>query len=333
LWNFYKEIKLTRSIRYLKAVQEALSQEMTRDENVIVMGEDVRHSLRGITKGFYEKFGAERVIDSPISELTMVGCGTGAAISGLRPVLEFQLPEFVFFAFDQIVNQAQKLRYMTGGKLTIPVTYLVPGMGACGAGLSGQHSDTTYPYVLQAGLKVVMPSSPYDAKGLLTTAIRDNDPVMVYLPARLLPAKGEVPEESYSIPLGKGVIKKEGKDITIVATGHLVNIAIEVAEEFDKKGVSVEVLDPRTLYPLDKDLIKESVSKTGRVIIFDDSIKTCGYASEISAIIGEEVFDKLKAPIRRICRANVPVPFSTPMECYVMPDKEKLVSTINQLNS
>lgn len=323
---------MARVLRYLHAVQEALYQEMAKDANVFIIGEDVRHSLRGISKGLYEKFGSERVIDTPISELTMVGCGTGAAISGLRPVVEFQLPEFVFFAFDQIVNQAQKLRYMTGGKLKIPVTYLVPGMGACGSGLSGQHSDTVYAYVIHAGVKVVVPSTPYDAKGLLITSIRDNDPVMVYLPARCLPIKGEVPEELYSLPLGKGVIRKEGKDITVIAVGHLVNIAVEVAKEMDGKGLSIEVLDPRTLYPLDKDLIKKSVSKTGRVIIFDDSNKTCSIASEISAIIGEEVFYKLKSPIRRICRANVPIPFSTTMECYVMPDKRKLVDVINQLN-
>ena len=305
---------------------------MIRNHDVIIIGEDVRQSLRGITKGFYEEFGADRVIDTPISEIGLVGCGTGLAMSGVRPIVEFQIPEFVFFAFDQIVNQAQKLRYMTGGKLTIPVTYIVPGMGACGVGLAGQHSDNTYTYVLHAGMKVVIPSTPYDAKGLLITAIRENDPVMVYLPARCLPKKGEVPEGIYTIPFGQGIIRKEGKDITVIATGHLVHVAVEVAEEVEKEGISIEVLDPRTLLPLDKDLIIKSVSKTGRVLIFDDTNKTCGVAAEISAVVGEEAFDSLKAPIRRISRADVPVPFSKPMECYVMPNKEKLIEVIHEFN-
>jgi len=321
-----------RTLRYLHAVKEAVQQEMRRDQDIIIIGEDVRQSLRGITKGLVDEFGSDRVIDTPISELALVGCATGLAMSGVRPIVEFQLPEFVFFAFEQIVNQAQKLRYMTGGKLTIPVTYIVPGLGACGAGLAGQHSDTTYTYVLHGGVKVAIPSTPYDAKGLLITAIRDNDPVMVYLPAKCLGIKGEVPEELYTLPFGEGVIRKDGKDLTIIATGHLVNVAVEVAKEVEGKGISIEVLDLRTLLPIDKDLIKKSISKTGRVIIIDDSNKTCGVAAEISAIIGEEVFTHLKAPIRRISRADVPVPFSLPMECYVMPDKEKLINIINEFN-
>lgn len=210
-----------RNIRYLQAVAEGLTQEMVRDSSVFVMGEDVRHSLRGITKGLVDEFGPDRIIDTPISESGFTGVGTGAAILGMRPVLEYQVSEFVFFAFDQLVDQAQKLRYMSGGKLTIPVTYIIVGSGARG-GMAGQHSDNPYPYILHGGIKTVIPSTPYDAKGLLVSAIRDNDPVAVFLPINCMGLRGSVPEEEYVIPLGEGELKKEGNDITVVAVGHLV---------------------------------------------------------------------------------------------------------------
>jgi len=316
-----------RSIYYLKAISEALLNEMKINPDVIVIGEDVRYSLRGITKGFIDIFGPDRVIDTPISEAGLTGVGTGAALTGLRPVLEFQICEFIFFAFDQLVDQAQKLRYMSGGKLKAPVTYLISSSGARG-GMAGQHSDNPYPYLLHSGMKTVMPSTPYDAKGLLVSAIRDDDPVAVFLPVNSLGTKGDVPEEQYTIPLGKGEIKKEGKDITVVATGHLVKIALEAAEDLKSSGISVEVYDPRTLLPLDKELLFKSVKKTGRVVIFDDSNWTCGFAAEISAIIAEECFTYLKSPIRRVTRADVPIPFNAQMESFVLPNKEKLIRAI-----
>ena len=319
-----------RKLRYLKAVSEGLKQQMVKDKNIFVIGEDVRESLRGITKGFIDEFGPERVIDTPISEAGFTGIGTGAAFLGMRPVLEFQISEFVFFAFDQLIDQAQKLRYMSGGKLKVPVTYIIVGAGAKG-GMAGQHSDNPYPYILHGGMKTVIPSTPYDAKGLLVSAIRDDDPVAFFLPINIQGMKGSVPEEEYSIPLGKGEIKKEGKDITIVAVGHLVSIALEVAEKAETEGRSIEVFDPRTLLPLDRELLKKSVSKTGRVIIFDDSNRTCGYAAEISAFISEECFKYLKAPIKRITRADVPVPFSRTLEEYVLPDEKKLFRAINNI--
>ena len=319
-----------RKLRYLKAVSEGLRQQMVKDKNIFVIGEDVRESLRGITKGFIDEFGPERVIDTPISEAGFTGIGTGAAFLGMRPVLEFQISEFVFFAFDQLIDQAQKLRYMSGGKLKVPVTYIIVGAGAKG-GMAGQHSDNPYPYILHGGMKTVIPSTPYDAKGLLVSAIRDDDPVAFFLPINIQGMKGSVPEEEYSIPLGKGEIKKEGKDITVVAVGHLVSIALEVAEKAETEGRSIEVFDPRTLLPLDKELLKKSVSKTGRVIIFDDSNRTCGYAAEISAFISEECFKYLKAPIKRITRADVPVPFSRTLEQYVLPDEKKLFRAINNI--
>jgi len=319
-----------RKLRYLKAVSEGLKQQMAKDENIFVIGEDVRESLRGITKGFIDEFGPERVIDTPISEAGFTGIGTGAAFLGMRPVLEFQISEFIFFAFDQLIDQAQKLRYMSGGKLKVPVTYIIVGAGAKG-GMAGQHSDNPYPYILHGGMKTVIPSTPYDAKGLLVSAIRDDDPVAFFLPINIQGMKGNVPEEEYSIPLGKGEIKKEGKDITVVAVGHLVSIALEVAEKAETEGRSIEVFDPRTLLPLDKELLKKSVSKTGRVIIFDDSNRTCGYAAEISAFISEECFKYLKAPIKRITRADVPVPFSKTLEEYVLPDEKKLFRAVNDI--
>jgi pyruvate dehydrogenase E1 component beta subunit len=319
-----------RKLRYLKAVSEGLKQQMVKDKNIFIIGEDVRESLRGITKGFIDEFGPERVIDAPISEAGFTGIGTGAAFLGMRPVLEFQISEFVFFAFDQLIDQAQKLRYMSGGKLKVPVTYIIVGAGAKG-GMAGQHSDNPYPYILHGGMKTVIPSTPYDAKGLLASAIRDDDPVAFFLPINIQGMKGNVPEEEYSIPLGKGEIKKEGKDITVVAVGHLVSIALEVAEKAETEGRSIEVFDPRTLLPLDKELLKKSVSKTGRVIIFDDSNRTCGYAAEISAFISEECFKYLKAPIKRITRADVPVPFSKTLEQYVLPDEKKLFRAINDI--
>lgn len=319
-----------RKIRFLKAVTEGLHQEMLLDPDIIVLGEDIRHSLRGITRGMVDEFGPDRIIDTPISEAGFTGAGTGAAIMGLRPVLEFQINEFVFFAFDQLINQAQKYRYMSGGKFEVPVTYIIVGSGAKG-GMAGQHSDNPYPYLLHAGMKTVVPSSPYDAKGLLVSAIRDNDPVAVFLPINILGMKGEVPEKQYTIPFGKGEIKRIGSDMTIVAIGHLVNTATKVAEKLAKENISIEVYDPRTLLPFDKKLLKKSISKTGKVVIFDDSNKTCGFAAEVSAFIGEECFKDLKAPIRRLTRADVPVPFSRVMESYVLPDEEKLINIIKEI--
>ncbi|MBM3705554.1 MAG: alpha-ketoacid dehydrogenase subunit beta [Actinobacteria bacterium] len=319
-----------REIRYLRAVIEALEQEMARDKNVFVMGEDVRLSVKGATTGLVDKFGSDRVIDTPISEQALCGSAIGAAIMGFRPVIEFHTPEFVFFAFDQLVDQAQKLRYMSGGRLKIPITYLVTGSGAGGSS-AAQHSDHAYPYVLQGGMKVIIPSTPFDVKGLLIGAIRDDDPVMVFLPARILAMKGDVPEDIYSIPLGSGEVKHQGKDVTVVATGHLVQIAVNLAKKLEADGISIEIFDPRSLLPLDLKMLKESVKKTGRVVIFDDSNKKCGFASDVAAILAEECFSWLKAPVKRIARADVPVPFSPPLENYMLPNEEKLISSITNV--
>jgi pyruvate/2-oxoglutarate/acetoin dehydrogenase E1 component len=319
-----------REIRYLQATAEALNQEMGLNSDVIVFGEDVRESLRGVTKGLVGVYGEKRVIDFPISEQGMIGCGIGCAISGLRPVIEFQINEFTFFAFEQLMLQSQRLRFYSGGKIKIPLTYIVPGSGARG-GISGQHSDNPYSFFVHGGMKVVIPSCPYDAKGLLVSAIRDNDPVAVFLPTRVMADKGPVPEGQYTVPLGKAEIKRKGSDLTVVATGHLVGTALSAAKKFEEEGVSIEVFDPRSLRPFDMETLAKSIAKTGRVVIIDDSPVTCGFGSFVSAVIAEEFFSYLKAPVKIVARADVPVPFSQPLEEYVLPNEEKLTDAIKKI--
>ena len=306
-----------REIRYLKAVSETIKTEMENDPSIFYMGEDVRYALKGVARGFIDEFGPERIIDTPISESGFTGIATGAAMYGMRPVVEFQISMFCFNAFDELVNQAQKWRYMSGGRFKVPVTYIVPlNFGS----IAGQHSDSPHSFMMQGLMKTIMPSTAYDAKGLVTSAIRDDDPVMVFLPAGITGKRGDVPEEQYTLPIGVGEIKREGTDITVVATGRLVLKALEVAEKLEEEGYSIEVFDPRTLFPLDKPLLKKSVQKTGRVIVMDDSTRTCGFAAEVAAFLSDECFDSLKTPIKRITRADVPVPFSKKLEKLVVPD-------------
>ncbi len=320
-----------RQLRYLEAMNEAFKEEMRRDPSIIYLGEDVRRSVRGFTKGLVEEFGPDRVYDCPISEAGFTGVATGAAMSGtLRPVVEYQINTLLLVAFDQLVDQAQKLRYMMGGQGKVPVTYLVPASGAR-RGLAGQHSDHLYPLFLHMGMKVVMPSTPHDAKGLLKTAIREDDPVMVFAPAALLAVRGPVPEEEYLIPLGQAEVKRPGHDVTIVAVGPLVPEALKAAGQLEQEGISAEVVDPRSLLPLDRDALLASVRKTGRVILYDDSNRTCGFAAELAALIADQAFDALRAPIRRITRADVPVPFSPLIEAYVLPAQDRLLEAARLL--
>jgi len=319
-----------RTLRYLQALREAIVQEMGADESVFVIGEDVRHSLRGATKDLVKMYGEHRVIDTPISEAAFTGLATGAALSGMRPIVEYQISGLVYIAFDQLINQAMKLPYMMGGQGSVPVTYMIIGSGAR-SGLAGQHSDHPYPYVMHGGMKTVLAATPYDVKGLMISAIRDNDPVMVFAPSKVLALKGEVPEEPYAIPFGKADIKRKGTDVTVAATGHLVHEALKAAEELAAEGISVEVYDPRTLLPLDKASLLESVAKTGRLVVIDDSNRTCGFAAEVSAIVAEEGFSYLKAPIKRVTRSDVPVPFNLAMENFVIPTKEDLLRAVRQV--
>jgi pyruvate/2-oxoglutarate/acetoin dehydrogenase E1 component len=319
-----------RQLTYLQALREALMQEMRADPNVVVLGEDVRQALRGITKGCLEEFGPDRIWDTPISEAAFVGMGTGAAMSGLRPVIEFQIPTLLFVAMDQLANQVQKLRYMMGGQGKLPVTYIVPGSGAR-PGLAGQHSDHLYPMLMQCGIKVLMPSTPYDAKGLFTAAMREDDPVVIFAPSAVMGVRGVVPEEEISISLGHAELRRVGTDVTIVASAPLLAETLKVAERVQGDGVSVEVFDPRSLLPFDHALLSSSVVKTGRLIIFDDANRTCGFAAEIAAYAAENLFRYLRSPVIRITRADVPVPFSTALDKEVLPNSKHLELAISRV--
>ncbi|RAZ73009.1 alpha-ketoacid dehydrogenase subunit beta [Mesorhizobium atlanticum] len=317
-----------RQLRFLQAMNEAYRQVMAQDESVMILGEDIRGGIRGETKGLHAAYGDDRVLDTPISEAAFTGFATGAALAGLRPIVQFQVPSLIYVAFDQLVNQAAKMRLMLGGQADLPVTYTIMVSGTRG-GNAGQHSDNPYPYLVHAGFKVVCPSTAYDAKGLMIQAIREQDPVVFIASAMSLPQKGEVPEDIYTVPLGKGQVRRPGTDVTVVAVGHLVPEALAVADSlFEKRGISVEVWDPRTLLPFDRDGLLESVRKTGRVVIYDDTNRSCGYASEISAILGEHAFSYLVAPIKRITRADIPLPYNPDLEAAVLPSPKQLEQAI-----
>jgi pyruvate/2-oxoglutarate/acetoin dehydrogenase E1 component len=314
-------------MRYLQALGKALRDEMERDPSVFVVGEDVRESLRGVTKGLAAEFGDDRVLDMPISEQMFTSFATGAALAGRRAVVEYQIPSLLYLAFEQIVNQAQKLRLMTGGQAKVPVVYLVPGSGAR-LGLAGQHSDHPYSLFIHAGVKTVLPAAASDAYGLLVSAIRDDDPVVVLAPAAALPTREEVPDEPYAIPLGSGRIHREGTDVTVVAVGHLVHDALVLAEEVADE-VSIEVFDPRTLYPFDWELLAQSLSRTGRLVVYDDSNRSCGFAAEILATVAEEL--PLAAPPKRVTRADVPISFAVELELAALPSRERLRTAVRDV--
>ena len=311
-------------VRYLPALARALHDEMVSDPSVFVVGEDVRESLRGVTRGLFDEFGPDRVLDMPISEQMFTGFATGAALAGRRCVVEYQIPSLLYLAFEQIANQAQKLRLMTGGQAKVPVVYLVPGSGAR-LGLAAQHSDHPYSLFAHAGVKTVLPATPADAYGLMISAIRDDDPVLYLAPAAVLPLRGELPDEPAQVPLGSGRIHRSGSDVTVVAVGHLVHEAIALAEELEGE-ISVEVLDPRTLYPFDWELLGESLERTGKLVVFDDSNRTCGLAAEIAATAAEEM--RLRARPRRVTRADAPVAFAVELEKAVLPSRVQLEAAV-----
>ena len=319
-----------RSLGVSEALNEALHQAMAEDDSVIVLGENVRHGYRAETSGLDERFGPDRVLDMPISEAAFTGFANGAAMAGLRPVVEFQVAGLIYPAFDQIVNQAAKLRLMLGGQSLIPVTFFLMGAGA-GGGRAGQHSDNPYPLLMHAGIKTVMPATPADAKGLMLAAVFENDPVAVLVPAGVLGAKGDVPEAATRTPLAEGVVRRPGGDVTVCAVGHMVPVAIEVADRLAPQGIDVEVWDPRSLLPLDKRGLIESVRRTGRLVVADDSARTCGFGAEIAALVAERCFDALRAPIRRLTRADVTIPYATPIELAALPDAGRLEQVIRSV--
>jgi len=320
-----------REITFGEAVVEALDEEMERDERVFVMGEDVGRfgMIYVANRRLYEKYGDERMRDTPISENAIIGFALGAAITGLRPVAEIMFCDLLTLAMEQIVNQVAKIRYMFGGNIKVPLVIrtTVSGLRRTAAQHS-QHLEAWFTHV--PGLKVVMPSSPYAVKGLLKTAIRDDNPVIMLDHQMLLRlgAKGPVPEEEYLLPFGQAEIMREGKDVTVVATSLMVTRALNAAQELEKRGIGIEVIDPRTLYPLDKEAILASVQKTGRLLVVHQACKTGGFGGEIAAMVAEEGFDSLVSPIRRLGSYDVPVPFSPQLEDFVIPNEERIVGEV-----
>jgi pyruvate dehydrogenase E1 component beta subunit len=317
-----------------EALNQALSEEMHRDENVFLLGEEVAayQGAYKVSKGLLEEFGEKRVIDSPITELGFAGLGVGAAMAGLRPVIEFMTFNFSILATDQIVNSAAKMLYMSGGQFKIPIVFRGPNGSAYQ--VSSQHSQALESwYAHFPGLKVVMPSTAADAKGLLKSAIRDDDPVIFMEQERMYGMKGEVPDDpDFTIPLGVADIKREGTDATIVARSLTVPLALKAAEELEKVGVSVEVVDPRTIRPLDIDTIIRSVQKTNRVVIVEESHAFCGVGAEISAQIMERAFDSLDAPVKRISSADAPMPYAKNLEQLALPDVAKIVAAVREVS-
>lgn len=313
------------------AIRDAIKEEMERDDTVFIMGEDVRLPFYNCTRGLVDMFGEKRVRNTPITESGFIGAALGAAATGLRPIAELMFADFSFVCMDQIVNQIAKFRYMTGGKLKIPLVIRLAGMGA-GAQYAAQHSQCVEALFMHIpGLKIVTPSTPADAKGLLKTAIRDDNPVLFFEHKALYFTQGEVPENEYTIPLGEADIKREGTDITMIATMNMVHLSLKAAEKLQEQGINTEVIDPRTLVPLDKDTILDSVKKTGKVVIVDEGVKTCGVAAELMAIIMEEAFDSLKAPVTRVTTYDIPIPFSKPLEEFVIPSEARVIEAAQAL--
>jgi pyruvate dehydrogenase E1 component beta subunit len=319
-------------VRYVRAIGEALAEEMARDERVILLGEDVGApgGTFGATRGLYQQFGKDRVRDTPISETAIVGAAIGAALNGLRPVVEVMFMDFIATCWDQVVNQMAKMRYMFGGQVRLPLVLRTH----VGAGLNAgpQHSGSLEAWAVHVpGLKVVMPSTPGDVKGLLKAAIREDNPVIVVENKTLYAMKGEVPAGEHLVPIGRAEVKREGRDVTVVALSRMVHEALKAAEVLAAEGVSVEVLDPRTLSPLDRETLLASVGKTGRLVVVHEAWGPCGVGAEIVAVVAEHGFHSLKAPIRRVTPPFTPVPFSPPMEKFWLPDAQRIVAAVREV--
>jgi pyruvate/2-oxoglutarate/acetoin dehydrogenase E1 component len=324
----------TRQITYAEALNEALREEMRRDPNVFVLGEDVAvwggGGIFGVTKGLVDEFGPERVRDTPISEEAIVAVAVGAAATGTRPVAEIMYVDFMGLAMEPLTNQAAKMRYMFGGKITLPMVIRAQQGG--GRGNAAQHSQSLEAWFAHIpGLRVCVPSTPYDAKGLLKSAIRDDNPVVFLEHKVLYFAKGPVPEEEYTVPLGVADVKREGTDVTVVGVQLLVTYALEAAAEMEADGISVEVIDPRTVSPLDVDTIVNSVKKTGRLVIAHQAYEQGGIGAEITARVQEAAFDYLDAPIHRVAGKNVPIPYNELLERAALPGKEEVVEAIRRV--
>lgn len=322
-----------RKIAYRDALREALREEMQRDPSVFLLGEDIGRYWGGafkVTDGLAEEFGDERVRDTPISESAIVGTAVGAAITGMHPVAEIMFGDLTALAMDQIVNQAAKIRYMFGGQAKCPLVIRTP-FGA-GVNIASHHSQSLEAWFMHVpGLYVAVPSTPYDAKGLLKTAIRGSNPVFFCEHKLLYPIEGEVPEEEYTIPFGKADVKREGADVTVVATMYMVQKALNAAKELEREGLSAEVVDPRTLTPLDKRTIISSVKKTGRIVVVSEDCKTAGVSAEIATVVAEEALDYLDAPVKRVAEPDTPIPFSPPLEQYVIPAEKTIIKAVKEV--
>ena len=313
------------------AIVTAVSQEMERDPSIFLAGEDVRvGGVFGTDAGLFQKFGGDRVVNTPISEVGIVGLAVGSAAVGLRPIVEIMFSDFMGICMDEIVNQMAKMKYMFGGKATLPIV-IRTHVGA-GRSMAAQHSQSLEAWFCHIpGVKVVMPSTPYDTKGLLIASIREDNPVIFMENKRLLATRGEVPNEPYEVPLGVADVKREGTDVTVVATGYLVKDALEAAEELEERGVSVEVVDPRTLSPLDRDTIVQSVQKTGRAVVAHEAVRNYGIGAEIAASIQEAAFDYLDAPVQRVGAPFSPVPFSPVLEQAWLPAKAEIIAAVEAI--
>lgn len=322
-----------RIITFGDALREAMCEEMRRDENVYLMGEDIGAycGCFGVSKGMLAEFGEKRIVETPISETAFVGAAVGSAVMGMRPIVEIMFSDFASVCFDQIINQAAKMHYMFAGKNKVPMVLRTPQGG--GTGAAAQHSqclEALYAHI--PGLKVVIPSTPYDAKGLLKTAIRDENPV-IFLETKLLyKTKGNVPEEEYLIPFGQADIKRSGTDVTVVTWGRTVQMCLDVAKKLEAEGKSVEVIDPRTIAPLDMETITESVKKTHKLVVVHEAVKTGGFGGEIvSRICDSEAFFYLDAPIKRVGAMDCPVPFNPILEKYVLPNTDSIEAAIREI--
>lgn len=319
-----------REINFIQAINEGLAEELRLDPKTFLMGLDVWVGAFGATSGLTDEFGSERILNAPISEAGYAGAGVGAAMAGMRPIVEIEFASFFYCCWDQVCNQAAKLRYMSGGQADMPITF----RAVCGAvgSAAAQHSETVYAQFMSVpGLKIVVPSGPHDMKGLLKSAIRDNNPVLVFEHLKLGRSKEDIPEDDYVVPIGEAAIKREGSDITIVAVGYMVTEALKAADALSKDGISAEVIDPRTLIPLDEETILSSVAKTHNVLVVDEGHLRCGAAAEIAAVIADKGFDSLDSPVKRLAAPDVPVPFSPPLEKFVLPNSKKIVAAVKEM--
>ena len=323
---------MSREITFSKAINEAIAEEMRRDDAVFLLGEDVGvfGGVFGVSEGLYEEFGEERVRDTPISEIAIVGGGLGAALMGMRPITEIMFADFVACAMDQVVNQAAKARYMSGGKADVPLTIRIVN-GAPGAA-AAQHSQSPEGWFMNVpGLKIAVPATPYDAKGMLKTAVRGADPVMFFEHKLLYGVKGDVPADDYTVPFGQAAVRRQGNDATVIAVGGVLPTVLDAAAQLKEEGIDVDVIDPRTLVPFDKETVLASVQKTHRAVIVHEAHRRAGPGAEIAAVIAGEAVGYLDAPIVRVATKNVPFPYNPDLEQYILPTTEQVVEAVRDL--